>query len=652
MPARQGFTPKTISLFIVLSLTATWAFPQAFEEDFDIQGGAEEVVLVHSGNWNIVNGALQGASAGGEAWAWLGNPAIDFAPTFEASFDMEFINRPGDGVGRHGGIMFCATSPTQRYDPGTSGYELDWIDRQSDHGLRLIRVDNGRHVMVATGASALIDPPTEWRIVVTPETIEVWGDDELLINANDNTHRGGHFGFWAWSNDELVSYDNFYLESPDTNVCFSRDPATGGAPLEVNFDATCTTSDVGIESFEWDFGDGQSAEGEQVTHVYEVPDNYVVTLTATDTNGETYFSENTVIVFDVVNSYEEDFDQDDGPVDDWTIHSGNWQILDGALNGTSAGEIWSWAGSPPIQFPTTYDLFFDITFLNQPADGVGRHAGIMFCATAPTQRSDPGTSGYELDWIDRPQDHGLRLIRVDSGQHTFIGEGARDLPEPPTEWQISIDDEFIQVWGDGELLIEVQDSTHRGGHIGCWAYLNGQSVSYDNFLLESDGIENCTNDRDDDGDGDVDCDDEDCVDREICVPSEICGNNIDDDRDGAADCDDSDCSEAPECAEPVGPRLVRGDANSDGAINLTDGVIPLLYLFSGGGEPACMDAADTNDTGAIEITDAIIVFSWLFSGGNAPAPPSPTSPGYLSTDCSEDATEDGLGCESAAVTCE
>ena len=648
---RKSFKPRSISLFIVLSMATTWVFPQAFEETFDIQGGADELVSVHSGNWAIVNGTLQGSSAGGETWAWMGNPAIEFAPIFEATFDMEFINIPGDGIGRHGGIMFCATSPTQRYDAGTSGYELDWIDRESDHGLRLIRVDNGQHVMVATGAAALIDPPTEWRIVVTPETIEVWGDDELLINANDNLHRGGHFGFWAWQNNQLVSYDNFYLDSPDTNICFSRDPATGGAPLEVNFDATCTTSDVGIESFEWDFGDGQSAEGEQVTHVYEIPDNYVVTLTATDTNGETHFSENTVTVFDVMNSYEEDFDQDDGPVDDWTIYSGNWQILDGALNGTSAGEIWSWAGSPPIQFPSTYDLFFDMVFLNQPADGVGRHAGIMFCASDPTCRGC-GNNGYELDWIDRPNDHGLRLIRVDSGVHTFIGSGASDLPEPPTEWQISIDDEFIQVWGDGELLIEVQDGTHRSGHIGCWAYLNGQSVSYDNFLLESGGSENCTNDRDDDGDGDVDCDDEDCMDREICIPSEICGNNIDDDRDGAADCDDSDCSETAECTAPAGPRLVRGDANSDGAINLTDGVIPLLYLFSGGSEPACMDSADSNDTGAIEITDAIIVFSWLFSGGNAPAAPSPASPGYLSTDCGEDITEDGLGCESGAITCE
>jgi hypothetical protein len=142
------------------------------------------------------------------------------------------------------------------------------------------------------------------------------------------------------------------------------------------------------------------------------------------------------------------------------------------------------------------------------------------------------------------------------------------------------------------------------------------------------------------------------MDRELCIPTELCDNGIDDDRDGAADCDDSDCSETDICTAPAGPRLVRGDANSDGSINLTDGVIPLLYLFSGGTEPACMDSADTNDTGAIEITDAIIVFGWLFSGGNAPAPPSPTSAGYLGTDCGEDLTADGLGCASEAVLCE
>ena len=129
-------------------------------------------------------------------------------------------------------------------------------------------------------------------------------------------------------------------------------------------------------------------------------------------------------------------------------------------------------------------------------------------------------------------------------------------------------------------------------------------------------------------------------------------DGIDDDRDGRADCDDTDCSEAANCQEPAGPTFVRGDANSDGSINLTDGVIPLLFLFSGGGAPVCLDAADANDSGAIEITDAIIIFSWLFTGGDVPAEPSPTAPGYSAADCGEDLTEDGIDCEQASAVCQ
>jgi hypothetical protein len=145
--------------------------------------------------------------------------------------------------------------------------------------------------------------------------------------------------------------------------------------------------------------------------------------------------------------------------------------------------------------------------------------------------------------------------------------------------------------------------------------------------------EDCGNGLDDDQDGAIDCDDADCDGQPACAGAvELCDNLLDDDGDGEVDCADSDCSEAADCQEPAGDRFVRGDANSDGSINLTDGVVPLLYLFSGGAAPACLDSADANDTGDIEITDAIIVFSWLFTGGVAPQPPSPTSPGYREDD--------------------
>lgn len=103
---------------------------------------------------------------------------------------------------------------------------------------------------------------------------------------------------------------------------------------------------------------------------------------------------------------------------------------------------------------------------------------------------------------------------------------------------------------------------------------------------------------------------------------------------------------------PEGTAFVRGDSDSNGSIELTDGIVTLSYLFLGTGEPACLDAADTDDSGEINLTDAIIVFNWLFLGGLPPVPPTPSvGADYPGDDCGLDTTEDGLGCELAAPVC-
>ncbi len=99
------------------------------------------------------------------------------------------------------------------------------------------------------------------------------------------------------------------------------------------------------------------------------------------------------------------------------------------------------------------------------------------------------------------------------------------------------------------------------------------------------------------------------------------------------------------------PRLVRGDADSDGQVSLTDGISILGWLFSGGAAPACADAADTDDSGVIILNDAVLIFAWLFSGGPPPQPPAPQSAAYGADDCGPDATGDELGCEASAATC-
>lgn len=88
----------------------------------------------------------------------------------------------------------------------------------------------------------------------------------------------------------------------------------------------------------------------------------------------------------------------------------------------------------------------------------------------------------------------------------------------------------------------------------------------------------------------------------------------------------------------------RGDANSDGRLNVTDVVFILRLLFSGAAEGGCREAMDSDNDGGIDITDAIVLLDYLFLGGPAPADPGP--PG---TECGPDPDPAGsagdLGCE-------
>ncbi|MEM7231042.1 MAG: hypothetical protein AAF517_02635 [Planctomycetota bacterium] len=92
------------------------------------------------------------------------------------------------------------------------------------------------------------------------------------------------------------------------------------------------------------------------------------------------------------------------------------------------------------------------------------------------------------------------------------------------------------------------------------------------------------------------------------IRSEICGNGIDDNSNGLADCDDPACLRV--CSEEP---FIRGDADGNGSINVSDAIVILRELFSG--EPPrfnCLSARDSNANGQIELTDGIRVLWFLF----------------------------------------
>ena len=72
---------------------------------------------------------------------------------------------------------------------------------------------------------------------------------------------------------------------------------------------------------------------------------------------------------------------------------------------------------------------------------------------------------------------------------------------------------------------------------------------------------------------------------------------------------------------PDGPLFRRGDADSNGSLELTDAVSLLNFLFTGGGRSACLDAADFDDDGEADISDAIASLNHQFLGGPPPAAP-------------------------------
>jgi hypothetical protein len=84
---------------------------------------------------------------------------------------------------------------------------------------------------------------------------------------------------------------------PVANAGQSREATVGSA---VTLDASGSTDNVGIASYEWDFGDGATATGATATHTYTKPGTYTVTLTVRDAVGNTDTRQITVTVREAI----------------------------------------------------------------------------------------------------------------------------------------------------------------------------------------------------------------------------------------------------------------------------------------------------------------------------------------------------------------
>lgn len=65
-------------------------------------------------------------------------------------------------------------------------------------------------------------------------------------------------------------------------------------------------------------------------------------------------------------------------------------------------------------------------------------------------------------------------------------------------------------------------------------------------------------------------------------------------------------------------QFVCGDANGDAAVDISDVVYLISFIFSGGSAPNPLTAGDANCDEAVDISDAVYIIGYIFSGGPQP----------------------------------
>lgn len=122
----------------------------------------------------------------------------------------------------------------------------------------------------------------------------IW-DDPYIINEN-NTDRYPSVNPY----DEIAHLISDEDQTTDGEVDKVKPIANAGSDQKVSvgtvvyFDASNSTDNVGIVSYEWDLGDGIKKTGIKVSHIYNEVGTYIVTLTVKDAAGN--FDTDTVIV--------------------------------------------------------------------------------------------------------------------------------------------------------------------------------------------------------------------------------------------------------------------------------------------------------------------------------------------------------------------
>ncbi|ANS79788.1 Chitinase [Serinicoccus hydrothermalis] len=279
--------------------------------------------------------------------------------------------------------------------------------------------------------------------------------------------------------------------------------------LNLDVDASASSDpDGSLASFDWDFGDGSTGEGEVTQHVYTEPGTYSVELTVTDDEGATDSMTQDVTVGEVAgpdvlkrDTFSRQVSAGWGTADiggAWTPQgsSAPFSVVDGAGTVTMGSP-----GSGPRIFTgavpeADVDAAFTVS-LNKAPTG-----GDTYVTTSV--RRDPDTNDqYRVKLRIRPTSTSMILTRVVDGTETTLTSATASGPAYSADEQLGVriraqgSSLQAKVWPAGESepegwLVQTTDTTpglQDGGSFGFQAYLSGVATNapvvarFDEFIV-------------------------------------------------------------------------------------------------------------------------------------------------------------------------
>ncbi|USZ68512.1 PKD domain-containing protein [Halorussus salilacus] len=359
------------------------------------------------------------------------------------------------------------------------------------------------------------DEPPEPEIEVTAPDDPVEGE-QVSFDASDSTDDTGIEEYrWDFGDDETATgetvthtYDgngtfevtlevvdegnNSATETADVEVLApddtppeadaSADRDEVEADANVTFDAGGSTDNREISSYEWEFDDGETAEGERVTHAYDESGTYDATVTVTDGNDNTDTANVTVEVFEarppnVSASVPE------------TLRFGEEMEVEGSAddNGAVAGYEWEFGDGTTAEGEAathTYEEAGNYTVTLTATDRGGHANRTTETVTVEEPDTTPPTAGLSVDENETTVDDEVTFDASDSADNEtgiesyrwdFDGDGETD----ETTEDASVDHAYEEVdtfdasvtvvdGGDNtdtatvNVTVEAEEKAHRG----------------------------------------------------------------------------------------------------------------------------------------------------------------------------------------------